>query len=181
VPEYAAFLRGINVGSHHRISGDELCARFEEMGFEAVTTFRASGNVLFAGGGEPLATTAVRIQERLAESLGYEVAVFLRTASEVRVIADHRPFARPLIDASKGKLQVAMLGAQPGTRAQEDVLALTTDQDRLAFGARELYWLPSAGTQESVLDLKVIGELLGAMTMRTKGTVEQMAAKYFAD
>jgi hypothetical protein len=59
------------------------------------------------------------------------------------------------------------------------VLALATEDDRLAFGERELYWLPKGGTQESALDLKTIDKLLGASTMRTKGTVEQMTAKYF--
>jgi hypothetical protein len=59
------------------------------------------------------------------------------------------------------------------------VLALASDDDRLAFADRELYWLPSGGTQDSALDLKSIGSLLGLATMRTKNTVDQMAAKYF--
>ena len=60
------------------------------------------------------------------------------------------------------------------------MLRLATDADALAFGERELYWLPSGGTQESELDLKAIGKELGLTTMRTKGTVDQMAAKFFA-
>jgi hypothetical protein len=31
------------------------------------------------------------------------------------------------------------------------------------------------------LDLKAVEKLLGATTMRTKGTIEQLTAKYFAD
>jgi hypothetical protein len=65
-----------------------------------------------------------------------------------------------------------------GTR--KEVLALASDEDRLAFSDRELYWLPSGGILDSALDFKVIGKLLGPMTTRTKGTVEQLAAKYFA-
>jgi hypothetical protein len=59
------------------------------------------------------------------------------------------------------------------------VLALATDQDLLAFGKRELYWLPSGGTADSALDRKAIDALLGPTTMRTKATVEQLAAKFF--
>ena len=58
--------------------------------------------------------------------------------------------------------------------------ALGTDEDRLAFGERELYWLPAPGTQESGLDVKAIAEALGDTTMRTKSTVEQIAAKHFS-
>ena len=67
----------------------------------------------------------------------------------------------------------------PGTFSWVD-LAVATDTDRLAFGERELYWLPSGGTRDSGLNFKAIEKLLGSTTMRTKGTVEQMAAKYLA-
>lgn len=143
-------------------------------------TFRTSGNVIFGGGGEPLARLSGRIEESLAESLGYDVAIFLRTASEVRAIAEAQPFARRVVEASKGKLQVAMLSAKPKAPVRNQVLAVATDTDRLAFGERELYWLPSGGARDSGLNFKAIEKLLGSTTMRTKGTVEQMAAKYLA-
>ena len=50
----------------------------------------------------------------------------------------------------------------------------------MAFGKRELFWLPSGGTLESALDRQALDKLLGPTTMRTKGTVEQLAAKFFA-
>jgi uncharacterized protein (DUF1697 family) len=107
--------------------------------------------------------------------------VFLRTAKEVRKIATHQPFEKSMIEASKGKLQVAMLVAQPTARARKEVLALASDEDTLAFGDRELYWLPSGGILDSELDLQAIGRLLGPTTTRTKNTVEQLATKYFAE
>jgi uncharacterized protein (DUF1697 family) len=178
--EYAAFLRGINVGGH-RVSSGELCARFVQLGFHDVATFRASGNVIFAAVAEPLTEMVARTEAGLAVALCYEVPVFLRTASEVRAIAAHQPFAQSLIAASKGKLQVAMLSAPPTARARKEVLAMASNEDRLAFGDRELYWLPSGGILASELDFKVIGKLLGVMTTRTKNTVEQVATKYFAE
>jgi uncharacterized protein (DUF1697 family) len=178
--EYAAFLRGINVGGH-RISSVDLCARFAELGFAEVSTFRASGNVAFAAAEEPLAEIVQRIEQGLAAALGYDVPVFLRTAKEVRKIATRQPFEKSMIDASKGKLQVAMLVAQPTARARKEVLALASDEDTLAFGDRELYWLPSGGILDSELDLQAIGKLLGPTTTRTKNTVEQLATKYFAE
>ena len=60
------------------------------------------------------------------------------------------------------------------------MLALATDADRLAFGDREVFWLPAGGTQDSALDQKAIGKLLGSTTMRTKGTIDQLVAKYFS-
>jgi uncharacterized protein (DUF1697 family) len=179
--EYAAFLRGMNVGGH-RISNEDLRTCFEELGFDEVRTFRASGNVIFAAANEePEVELSARIETGLAAALGYEVPVFLRDASEIGTIAAHRPFAESLVDASKGKLQVVLLSTRPAARTRKEILALADAEDELAFGERELHWLPSGGILDSALDFKAIGRLLGPLTTRTKGTIEQLAAKYFAD
>jgi uncharacterized protein (DUF1697 family) len=180
VPQYAAFLRGINLGPHRRVSAAELRSAFEGMGFDEVGTFRSSGNVVFGGASGAVAKLKARVETGLAEATGFEVQVFLRTAAEVRAIAAHDPFASKLVAASKGKLQVLILPGKPAPAAREEVLALATDDDRLAFGERELYWLPSGGISDSALDLAAIAKLLGPTTTRTKGTIDLLAAKHFA-
>jgi len=56
-------------------------------------------------------------------------------------------------------------------------MALATPEDRLAIEGRELYWLPSGGISDSDLDLKALDAALGQGTMRTMGTIEQIAAR----
>jgi uncharacterized protein (DUF1697 family) len=171
--DHAAFLRGINV-SGRRVTGEQLCDCLEGLGLEEVRTFRASGNLVFGG-----AAGEAALERALAAGLGYEVAVFLRAAGDVRAIAAHEPFDAGVVAAAKGKLQVTFLKALPPAAKRKEVLARATDDDRLAFGERELYWLPSGGTQQSALGMKEIDRLLGPNTMRTMGTVEQLAAKFF--
>ena len=178
--EFAAFLRGVNVGKAHRVGSGDLRACFEQQGLRDVGTFRTSGNVVFDGSGESVGELTERIEEGLEKALGFEVTVFLRTADEVRAIAAQQPFSASQVEGSKGKLQVSLLTRKPAPGARKSVLALATDEDALAFGDRELYWLPSGGTMESHLDTKAIASVLGVSTMRTKNTVDQMAAKYFA-
>jgi uncharacterized protein (DUF1697 family) len=178
MPDHAAFLRGVNLGRNRRVSSAELRAIFERIGFEEVSTFRTSGNVVFAASGKP---DRDRIERELERALGYEVTVFLRTAKELRAIADRQPFPAKVVDASAGKLQVLLLPGRPRKRDADDVTALATDEDRLAFGDRELYWLPSGGMRDAALDLAAVERAVGPTTMRTKGTVELLAAKYFAD
>jgi uncharacterized protein (DUF1697 family) len=176
---YVAFLRGMNVGGH-RLKNDELRPLFEAAGLENVATFRASGNVIFSASKEPTAKLAAKIEQALEASLGYAVPTFLRTAEETQAIAQGTPFATADVEASAGKLQVMLFLTAPTAHQNREVLSLATTQDRLAFGKRELYWLPSGGILDTALDLKAIGKLLGPTTVRTKGTVEQLAAKYFA-
>lgn len=176
---YVAFLRAVNLGSHRRVTSEGLKVSFEEAGFEDVACFRTSGNVIFSAGTGDAAQIRGRIEEGLREALGFEVPVFLRSERELRAIAEHEPFDPEIVAASKGKLQVSLLGAAPTAAARKRVLALATDEDRLALEGRELYWLPSGGTQRSALDQKAIADLVGPATMRTMGTVEQIAAKFF--
>ena len=177
---YVAFLRGMNLGNR-RIKNEELRGEFVELGLEAISCFRASGNVIFAAEKEDEAKLARRIETGLGKSLGYEVPVFLRDAAALRGIAAYEPFDAPFLAASKGKLQVALLLEPPSRAARDRALAFGSDDDRLAIEGRELYWLPSGGMSESELDLKAIGAELGQTTIRTKGTIDQIAAKHFAD
>jgi uncharacterized protein (DUF1697 family) len=147
------------------------------LGFEEVSTFRTSGNVVFRSGRRSGINR--QIEAALAEKLGFDVSVFLRTEKEMRSIAEQQPFPPKLVKASDGKLQVGLLSAKPAKRLREKVLALGRDEDRLAFGDRELYWLPSGGTRDSALDYTEIEKLLGPTTRRTKGTLDQMVEKYF--
>lgn len=178
VAKHVAFLRGVNLGPRRRVSAAELRSLFEAVGFEDVATFRTSGNVVFEAGREPRAALARRIEGAFAESLGWESKVFLRSAGELRAIAAREPFDGELVAASKGKPQVSLLDAKPSAGKWAQALALATEDDLLAAGARELYWLPSGGTRDSKLDTKAIEELLGPTTMRTMGTIEQLVAKY---
>lgn len=173
---YVAFLRGMNLGGR-RITNEELRERFEELGMGEVSCFRASGNVLFAS--EERDEDGVRegLEAGLGKSLGYEVPVFLRNAAELGAVAAEEPFDPKLLSASKGKLQIAFLAAAPEAKARKQALDLSSDADRLAVKTRELYWLPSGGISESALDLKTLESILGPWTMRTKGTVDQIAAR----
>jgi uncharacterized protein (DUF1697 family) len=175
---YVAFLRGMNLGGR-RIKNEELRKEFEALGFGDVGCFRASGNVIFATEEGDEAALTERIEVGLGEALGYQVPVFLRSAAELRALAAHEPFDASALNASRGKLQVALLLRAPSAAARKEALALATDDDRLTIESRELYWLPSGGMSESELDLKALAAVLGPTTIRTKGTVEQIAAKYF--
>jgi uncharacterized protein (DUF1697 family) len=175
---YVAFLRGMNLGNR-RIKNPELVKHFEAMGLEDVATFRASGNVIFL---DPADETESKLQKRLEreldERLGYDVAVFLRSAKEVAAIATREPFPAKAIKASKGKPQVVLLGRKPSAKAKKAVEALCPEGDLMVVEDRELHWLPTVGLSETEVDTKALDKALGKGTTRTAGTIEQIAAKY---
>lgn len=179
MPSHVAFLRGMNLGGR-RIKNEELRAEFEALGFAEVACFRASGNVVFSATTEKSeAKLTKEIEAGLGEALGYEVPVFLRGAAELQAVAAHKPFDAKALKASKGKPQVTFLERKPNAAARKRALALASYDDRLALEGRELYWLPKGGLSDSELDLKELAAALGQNTVRTMGTVEQIAVKYF--
>ena len=172
---YAAFLRAVNLGKNRRVTSERLRSLFEEVGAEDVATFRTSGNVVF----EAPRDMVRDLEKHLEKALGHEMVIFLRTAAEVKEIAGRTPFPAKSVEASKGKLQVVLFEKKPTAAVKKKALALASDEDRLSFGKRELYWLPSGGYADSALDRNALDKLIGPTTVRTKGTVEQLVAKYF--
>lgn len=172
---HVAFLRGMNVGGH-RITNEQLREHLQALGFGEVQTFRASGNFVFDGGRKSDATLQKSMERRLREALGYAVPTFIRSGAELRELAAAQPFE---VSGARGKLQVVLLHEQPSKAARAQLLALDCPADRLAFAERALFWLPEGPMSDSTLDWKAIERALGATTVRTKGTIEQIAVRYF--
>jgi len=177
---FAAFLRGVNLGATRRTGSAELRAAFAGLGFEDVATFRNSGNVVFGTGEKSEGKLVDQIEAGLREAFGFEVPTVLRSQREVVAIAAHEPFEPAVVSSTEGRLQVLLMAAKPSVGARKRVLSLATDQDWLAMRGRELYWLPRGRTRDSQLDQESLGASLGLVTVRTKGTIEQIAARHFA-
>ena len=73
-----------------------------------------------------------------------------------------------------------MLQELPEDTITQQVLAAATEDDRLAFGPRELYWLPKGLMLDSGWTCGRSSASSGGWTMRTKGTIERIAARFFA-
>jgi uncharacterized protein (DUF1697 family) len=171
----------MNLG-RRRISNAELRRQVEALGFADVATFRASGNVILtAPGDDALDAVAQRLQVGLGKALAYDVPVFARSAEHLRAMAALQPFSPAELAASKGKPQVMLLAQAPKAAARRAALGLAPERDRFVFEGAELHWLPSVGLSETTLDLKALAKVLGPATLRTKGTIELIAAKHFAE
>lgn len=144
-----AFLRGINVGGH-RVKMDRLRELFAEMGFEDARTFIASGNVVFATRAGAPEAVEMRIEEALADALGYDVPTFVRSLDQV-VRAYDRTWPDAGVPFESGAHYVAFLKDSPATSAQVAFSELTSDDDVFRFDDRELHWFTRGRISESPL------------------------------
>ncbi len=174
---YLALLRSINVGGR-RVTGPELVAVFDGLGLGDGATFLTSGNVIFS---TESPVTEETIATGLGEALGYEVPVFLRSADQVRSLAGSTTMPASVVETSAGKLQLISLKTEPPPATVDEILTHSTADDVLAFENRHLWWLPKGDMSASDLDLKAIERLAGPATIRTRNTINRIAAKFFAN
>jgi uncharacterized protein (DUF1697 family) len=174
---YIAFLRAINVGGH-TVKMDELRALFESLGFSKVETFIASGNVIFETKSGKAQALQTRIEKLLRQSLGYEVATFIRTDAEVASIAQYKPFTDSALQSARA-LNVAFLAEPLPDEAKKALMGLKTDIDDFHAHGREVYWLCLKKQSESTFSNAVFERMLKIQTtFRGFNTVLKLAAKY---
>ena len=174
---FIAFLRAINVGGH-TVKMDHLRQLFESLGFSDVETFIASGNVMFETTAKNARPLEGKIEARLRERLGYEVATFIRTDQELVAIANYQPF-RPSDLEAAAAFNIAFLTDKIDAKSTQKLMALRTDIDDFRVHEREIYWLCRKKQSESTISNAVLEKTLGRQsTLRGINTVKKIAAKY---
>ncbi|MGQ0603948.1 MAG: DUF1697 domain-containing protein [Anaerolineales bacterium] len=172
---YLAFLRAINVGGHV-VKMETLRRLFEALGFANVETFIASGNVIFESPARNAATLEHKIEKELETALGYAVATFLRSPTELAAIAQHHPFGKLKADEV---VYVAFARAAPNAAARAALKALNNPAHTFHLNGREVYWLRRRQLDDGKYSGATLERALAApATVRNMTTVEKMAAKY---
>ena len=174
---YIAFLRAINVGGH-TVRMEDLRVLFTSLSFASVETFIASGNVVFTAVSGSEASLQAKIERRLREVLGYEVATFLRTDAEVAEVASYRPFPEPIL-ASAAALNVGFLAKPLSAEAARILGRFETAIDTFHLHGRELIWLCRKKQSESTFSNVALERALGIRaTFRGMNTVRKLAERY---
>ena len=183
-----ALLRGINVGGR-TANKAQLAGVLTSLGLTGVSTFIASGNVLFDLDSGPTgkgptgkdslteadrADLEARIETGLQAALGFAVVTFVRTAAEVSAAAglDAFPGTDPAVSRHVGFLKTV-----PSVAVRDAVAALSTDRDVLSIHGRELWWLAHDGVGRSALKPGALDKAAGQpVTARNVTTVRKLAA-----
>src|SRR5438046_2816154 len=137
---YIAFLRAINVGGH-TVKMDHLRTLIEALGFSKVETFIVSGNVIFESPATNAQTLEKQIEGHLRHALGYAVATFIRSPSDLAAIVNYQPFPALERDAADHTLMIAFVQSQPSDEARNKLMAFRTEVDDFHVHGREIYWL----------------------------------------
>ena len=165
---FVALLRAVNVGGTGKLPMSELKAMCEELGFAAVRTYIASGNVVFTSR-KSEAAIKTALEKRLHVYAGAPVGVLVRSAAEMAEVLADNPFAKM---APNRTVAIFLDRAPPA-----DTLAGIRGQNNedLRLGRREIYvhYGDGMGTSKLVIPAAKTGT---ARNMNTVATLAKMAA-----
>ena len=166
---FVAVLRAVNVGGTGKLPMSDLKDICEELGFGAIRTFIASGNVVFTSRKSEAAIKAA-LEKRLQAYAGKPVGVLVRSAAEMAQVLADNPFPK----AAPNRTMAVFLDRAPpkdtldGVRGQKD--------EEIRLGRREIYIHYGEGMAKSKLVIPA-AKTGTARNMNTVAVLARMASE----
>jgi uncharacterized protein (DUF1697 family) len=161
---HVVLLRAVNVGGRNPVAMGELRELLTNAGFQDVRTYLQSGNVVLGSDAAP-EEVARQCERQLADGLGLDVAVVVRTRDELAEVVRLNPLEEV---ASDPKLyQVGFCSAEPEPQLVAKLAARASASERFVASGREFYaWYPD-GSGRSKLAART-AKLGGGITVTAR-------------
>jgi uncharacterized protein (DUF1697 family) len=166
---FVALLRAVNVGGTGKLPMSDLRDICEELGFGAIRTFIASGNVVLTSR-KSEAAIKVALEKRLEAYAGKPIGVLVRSAAEMAQVLVDNPFPK----AAPNRTVAVFLDRAPPANPLADVRGQRNEQIQL--GRREIYIHYGDGMAKSKLVIAA-AKTGTARNMNTVTTLARMAAE----
>lgn len=166
---FVALLRAVNVGGTGKLPMTELKTMCEALGFAAVRTYIASGNVVFTSRKSEAAVKSA-LEKSLHAYAGAPVGVIVRSAAEMAQVLADNPFPK----AAPNRTVAIFLDRAPPAHALAGIRGQKNEEVRL--GRREIYvhYGDGMGTSKLIIPAAQTGT---ARNMNTIATLAKMATE----
>jgi uncharacterized protein (DUF1697 family) len=172
---YISLLRGINVGGHGRLPMDDLKQIYAGLGFAHVRTLLQSGNAVFDTAPTAPATLAGRIEESIAQRMGFGPRVIVLYPAQLAEALAHNPYPNEAV-AAPDRLLLSFLDADPNAHAEAKLREQSRGPERFSLRGRTLYTYYPEGVGRSKLTLSLLERTLGCQgTARNWNTLQKLA------
>ncbi len=175
MPRYVAFLRAINVGGR-TVPMARLMELFEQLDCRDVTTFLASGNVIFTADARA-SRLEQQLDRHLEAELGHPAEAFVRTLPALAGVLAGVPWSDRELSESFA-LMIGFIRGRVNAASAAKVVELAGSTDRLVIDGGTLYWLRTVRESDPGLSA-VIERTLGVpITVRNVNTVRRILARH---
>ena len=174
---YLTLLRGINVGGNNLIKMAALRECFERNGFDDVSTYIASGNVLFRSRAADVKRLTGKIERMLSSEFPYDAKVVVVSHDQQRAIVEQAPKG---FGSNPGKHLCDVIYLRPPLTAAKAIEEVDTREgvDEVAAGDGVLYFSRlKAKASGSRLSKIVTSPIYPELTIRSWNTATKLLGK----
>ena len=173
MPTYVGLLRAINVGGRRKLPMATLRALMDDLGHSEVTTYIQSGNVVFAAAVDDIAELEASIEAAIAEEVGFEVPVTIRTHDELAAAVAANPYLEGDVDPAR--VGIAFLKDPPAPDRATGIERQDHGPDELVVAGREVHLHCPNGFGQTTLTTTYLERELGVVaTVRNAKTVAKL-------
>jgi uncharacterized protein (DUF1697 family) len=173
---FVAFLRGINVGGRTVVK-EKLKEIFNSLGFQNVSTFKQSGNVIFETEIEHPKEIEDKIKANLCKQLGYEVSVFVRTFPQLRSIIEQNAFKNQ--EKESTSFLITFLTVAPAILPLHLPLTIPKSTAQvISTNGTEVFSLTHGGGEGALPNPFLESKLKVKATTRNINTIREIVEKY---
>jgi len=139
VKKYISILRGINVSGQKKIVMKDLKSLYERLGFENVTTYIQSGNVIFDCDSDDVNDIKSKIETAIKQQYDFEVPVNVRSSCEFKEVLARVPFDDVNLETDGTKMLVTFLDKQPKSNEIDALIEYVKSPEKLVLGDKCVY------------------------------------------
>ena len=138
---YLAFLKGINVGGHHKILMKDLRDLLNNLGFKDVKTYIQSGNVIFKTEIKDKTVVEKQITTAIKNKYNYNIQVIVKQPKEVQAILDNSPFIQEKTQES----YFFILKNSPSEKSIDQMQSISYPNEEFFVTSKVVYLYCNAG------------------------------------
>jgi len=172
--KYVAFLRGINVGGHHKVPMADLRSELEKLNLKNIVTLLNSGNIIFESNDNNLENN---ISGHLEKSFGFPIPTVIRKSANINELLNKNPFKDVKITKDI-RLYVSFLWKDHGTelilpwRSPDNSFEIVEKMDETIFSILDL------SVSKTPKAMEALEKFYGKdMTTRNWNTIERIGEK----
>lgn len=172
--KYIALLRGINVSGQKLIKMERLCESVSRLGFEDVSTYIQSGNILFSFADTEIANICDLLSGMILSDFGFDVGVIVIEPGELeKTIADN-PFSNRTPENST-QPYVGFLSEIPSSENVKSLEDVDFGNDEFHIIGKRIYiWYADSAGKTKLSNAVIERKLKVVSTARNWKTVQKL-------
>ncbi|WP_299765330.1 DUF1697 domain-containing protein [uncultured Dokdonia sp.] len=177
IKTYIAFLRGINVGGHHKLPMADLKVVFTQLGYTNIITVLNSGNVIFSTTNNHIKNIEKNITDVLEKTFEFPVPTCVREATQIQQLYKNNPFDSIVITKDT-RLYISFLNEDVSSSIELPWISSDTSYQIIEKRGTSIVSVLNLSISKTTTAMKILENTYGKnMTTRNWKTIERIIKK----